>query len=423
IRSLMGDSYVEFLKREFGIGVKDFCVYWFRKAHDALEPGQRAGLVGTNSISQNRARSASLDYIVENGGVITDAVSTQQWPGEANVHVSIVNWVKGQSTQPLHFLLDGDNVEGITSSLRAGAVVPQASVLAQNKGKCFQGPIPVGEGFVLSIEEANELLAADDSNYSAVVRPFLTSEDIAKLPGSVPSRFIIDFAYLPLEEASNYPRALEIVRERVKPFRDTVNREGHRKNWWRFGEPRRGMRAACDRLDRFVAGTRHGKRIYFVWKEGMVLPSDATNVFAFEDDYSMGILTSRIHTEWARNQSSTLESRIRYTPSTAFMTFPWPNTTDSQRATIAEITKCLYDLRHSISIDRQVGLTTLYNQLEEGAFEDLRTLHDKLDAAVVEAYGWPKTTVRDSDETNRRLLELNRAIVAGEVAYAPFTSN
>lgn len=51
----------------------------------------------TNSISQNRARGVSLDYIVETGGVITDAVSTQKWPGEANVHVSIVNWIKDRT--------------------------------------------------------------------------------------------------------------------------------------------------------------------------------------------------------------------------------------------------------------------------------------------------------------------------------------
>ncbi|MGH7314706.1 MAG: DNA methyltransferase, partial [Candidatus Rokuibacteriota bacterium] len=94
LRGLLGDAYVEWLRREFGVGIKDYCVYWFRKAHDHLDDGQRAGLVGTNSISQNRGRGASLNYLIENGGLITDAVSTQDWPGEANVDVSIVNWVK-----------------------------------------------------------------------------------------------------------------------------------------------------------------------------------------------------------------------------------------------------------------------------------------------------------------------------------------
>ncbi len=72
----------------------DFCTHWFRLAHDALPPGGRAGLVGTNTIRQNESREASLDYIVENGGVITEAISTQVWSGDAAVHVSIVNWEK-----------------------------------------------------------------------------------------------------------------------------------------------------------------------------------------------------------------------------------------------------------------------------------------------------------------------------------------
>lgn len=115
LRGLLGDDYVEWLKVAFGCGIKDHCVYWFRKAHDHLGPGQRAGLVGTNSISQNRARGASLNYIVENGGVITDAVSKQDWPGAAVVNVSIVNWIKGGSVDA--FLLDGLPVDGIDTAL------------------------------------------------------------------------------------------------------------------------------------------------------------------------------------------------------------------------------------------------------------------------------------------------------------------
>ena len=49
------------------------CVHWFRRAHDELQPGQRAGLARTNTIRQNYSREGSLDYIVQNGGTITEA--------------------------------------------------------------------------------------------------------------------------------------------------------------------------------------------------------------------------------------------------------------------------------------------------------------------------------------------------------------
>ncbi|WP_309620716.1 DNA methyltransferase, partial [Salinibacterium sp.] len=121
LRAGLGGDYLKWLDSTFDVGIKDLCVYWFRKTHDHLKPGQRAGLVGTNSISQNTARSASLDYIVAHGGVITDAVSSQKWPGDAKVHVSLVNWVMQPVGPESSISLDGSAVTAITSSLRAGS--------------------------------------------------------------------------------------------------------------------------------------------------------------------------------------------------------------------------------------------------------------------------------------------------------------
>jgi hypothetical protein len=137
LRRILGDDYVRWLDETFGIGLKDYCVYWFRKAHDNLDQGGRAGLVGTNSISQNRARSASLEYIAAEGGVITSAVSTQDWPGDAAVDVSIVNWTKPPPT-PVRFDLDGRQVSGITPALRSPELdVSTAKQLVAKPGCLF----------------------------------------------------------------------------------------------------------------------------------------------------------------------------------------------------------------------------------------------------------------------------------------------
>jgi hypothetical protein len=76
--------------------------------------------------------------------------------------------------------------------------------------------------------------------------------------------------------------------------------------------------------------------------------------------------------------------------------------------------------RSEICLERQIGLTTLYNEVDEGAYRDLKDLHGGLDEAVAAAYGWPASVAHDPAESNRRLLELNRAIAAGEVPYHPF---
>lgn len=424
LRASLGDSYLRWLGSTFGVGIKDLCVYWFRKAHDRLQPGQRAGLVGTNSISQNTARAASLDYIIDNGGVITDAVSSQRWPGDAKVHVSLVNWVK-QPTEPVdRFVLDGEEVSGITSSLREGHAddwKPQQ--LAANRNKCFQGPIPVGKGFIVSAEEARAMLDDATADYSRVVRPFLTSDDIASRPDQSPSRWIIDFGQMALEQTTGFPRALAIVRERVKPLRDENADPGFRQKWWQFGRPRGELRDAIAELSRYLAVGRHGKRVAIASVETTAIASDATNAFAFDDDYSMGILLSKAHDAWAWAQSSTLKGDLRYTPTTVFATFPWPDpVSDDQRQAVASAASALYVRRSELCREHNMGLTALYNLMDEGGFTDLAALHRNLDAAVAAAYGWPASVAHDPTELVARLTALNRDIIEGRREYHPFTA-
>jgi hypothetical protein len=156
-----------------------------------------------------------------------------------------------------------------------------------------------------------------------------------------------------------------------------------------------------------------------VWCDPWWCPSNLTSVFAFEDDYSLGVLQSRIHMDWARDQSTELETRPRYTTA-SFATFPWPSASVQHRAQIAAATLEIVRRRGAICADRTIGLGRLYNEVEDGAYRDLYELHRELDEAVAAAYGWPTSAAHDPAESNRLLLELNRAIAAGEVEYHPF---
>ena len=416
LRGLLGDDYVEWLKDTFHCGIKDHCVYWFRKAQDHLEPGQRAGLVGTNSISQNRGRSASLNYVVENGGVITDAVSSQDWPGDAVVEVSIVNWVQQPDVTPARLMLDNVEAEGIDTALRDSTIpIADVPVIPANRGFAFQGVIPRGGGFVLDREEGEAILADQHAPYGDVIRPYLGGQDITTQPQQQPSRFIIDFGLMSLEEAMRYPAALDIVRERVKPPRDLD--PVYADCWWRLWRPRPELRVATTGLARFIAGTATGKRILFAWCAPAWRPSNATNVFALETDYAMGVLSSTIHIDWGIIRSSTMRTDPRYTPSSAFDTFPWPQATNDQREQISALARELFAVRFALCVEHAIGLTVLYNRLDDGAFDELRSLHRELDLAVIAAYGWEAAMFADMRERNRRLYELNRQIACGEVDY------
>lgn len=269
-------------------------------------------------------------------------------------------------------------------------------------------------------DQARDLLSDPDVDYRPVVRPYLTAKDITDHPSQTPGRWTIDFGLRPLEDANRFPKAIGIAKRLVKPERESNRRKVYREKWWIFAEPRTAMRGALAGLPRFIALPGHAKRMTLTWMDINVVPSNATDVFAFADDYSMGILLSRSHDAWAWAQASTLKGDLRYTPTSVFMTFPWPDpVTDAKRERVSEAARQLLARRIEICTTEQIGLTKLYNAVDEGAWADLKALHRDLDEAVADCYDWPRSVAQDGPEIVRRLTELNRETIEGR-PYAPF---
>jgi hypothetical protein len=295
--------------------------------------------------------------------------------------------VQRPSKEPERFVLDGEPVVGINTRLRESKVsIEEYEALPANLGRSFQGPIPAGD-FYLEPDEAQGVLVKTDASYADVVRPYLVGDDITEEPEQRPRRYVVDFGFRSLEETMQYPAALEIVRSQVKPMRDENRDKGFREYWWRFGRPRGEMREAIASRSRFVAGNAQGKRFLFCWVDAEVCPSNLTNVFAFDDDYSIGVLNSSIHGAWAHSESSTLRIDLRYTPTSCFETFPWPQPDETVRTEIGTIAADLIERRQEICVEHEFGLTVLYNQVDEGAWVEVADLHRALDEAVAGAYG------------------------------------
>lgn len=214
------------------------------------------------------------------------------------------------------------------------------------------------------------------------------------------------------------PKALAVLRKEVKPERE--GRPELLSSWWQFWRPRPAMRNAVSGLGRYISSTLHGKRLLFVWADLSWCPSNSTGVIALDDDYAMGVLCSRAHGAWAWSRSSSLETRLRYTPSTAFETFPWPTPMKDRRAAVAAASRALLRRREEISRDNQIGLTELYNQVDDGAYTDLSKLHRTLDEAVVACYGWPKKIAQDDAQLVPELGALNVAVADDPTGYSPF---
>ncbi|MBK9261429.1 MAG: class I SAM-dependent DNA methyltransferase [Polyangiaceae bacterium] len=392
-----GPDYVRRLRKRYADvpGRADYCVYWFRRAHDELAKGASAGLVGTNTIRQNYSREGGLDYIVKHGGTITEAVSTMVWPGEAIVHVSVVNWVKGIAHGPKKLSWqEGDGIDSpwkesqldnIPSSLSTNVDVTQAKSLRANAeaGVCYQGQTHGHEGFLLSEAEARHMLSISTTNRD-VLFPYLIGDDLLSNMHGQPSRWVIDFSPRQKLEAQQYTLPFQRIenlvltdREAAASAEDTRNErldeKGNKhhayflKRWWLLSYPRTELMTKLQTLSRYIACSRVTKRPIFEFVSSNIHPSDALSVFAFEDDYSFGILQSAMHWAWFTARCSTLTARFRYTSNTVFDSFPWPQApTEKQCADVAEAGVALRTLRRKIAGEHLMSLREIYVFMEEG---------------------------------------------------------
>jgi SAM-dependent methyltransferase len=426
-----GPDYVNKLRKSYSQvpGMADYCVYWFRKTHDQLSNGGHAGLVGTQNIRNIYSRKGGLDYIVDNGGVITDAIATQVWSGEAAVHVSIVNWTKnGAVLQPRHLSIQrGDSVESpwetfelphINSALSPGIDVSRAEPLHANTTpqRCFNGQMIGHSDFLISDTQRTEMIRRDSATVE-ITFPYLNGIDA--LTGAKLDRYVIDFEQRDRFEAEKYREAFDWVAKHVLPDRTRKAEEGkdatgkvrphHRAflaRWWQLSFGRPEMLSVIKPLKRYLACAYVTKRPIFMFVSSQVRPSNLIQVFGFDDDYSFGILQSGLHWLWFITKCGKLKGDFRYSAEAVFDTFPWPqNPTNGQIRAIADAAVAVRTLRRTTMDKLKYSLRQFYRTLDQPGDNPLRDAHAQLDAAVRAAYG-----MSNESDPLAFLLDLNQNV-------------
>jgi type II restriction/modification system DNA methylase subunit YeeA len=445
MRKSLGDAYVNRLFAAFAGRVPaeaDLVAYWFAKAWERMREGQlkRAGLVGTNSM-RGGANRRVIDAIVKDGSIF-DAWDDEKWvvKGVA-VRVSLICFSTDADDQQPQ--LDGKAVERVGSDLTASrSDLTTARRLTENRSVAFMGDTK-GGAFDIPGNLARRWLQLplnpNGRPNSAVLRPWMNGMDVTRRPAD---KWIVDFGWeMDEREAALYEAPFAYCLANVKPERDRNRREAYRQFWWRHVEPRPGMWRAMEGTQRYLATPTVAKHRLFCWVYTVVCPDHQLIAIARDDDTAFGILHSRFHEAWALRLGTSLENRPRYTATTTFDTFPFPErltpnilaaeyAEDPRAIAIAEAARRLNNLReawlnppdlvervpevvpgypdHIVPVNPKAAailktrtLTNLYN--EQPAWLD--NAHSDLDAAVAAAYGWPANI--SPEEALSRLLALN----------------
>jgi hypothetical protein len=459
LRARLGDGYVEALWAAHPQMNEsaDFVMYWWDHAAELLTRKgtalRRFGLVTTNSISQVFQRRVVARHLRARQPVsLAMAVPDHPWTkatreaaavriamtvGVAGVHVGRLREVvreEGLDTdEPV--IEFREQAGTINPDLTVGVDVTAAVPLRANEGLCSPGVKLHGAGFIVTPQEAEHLGLGRRPGLERHIRQYRNGRDLTGRPRGV---MVIDLFGLDAEEVrTRYPEVYQHIVMTVKKERDSNNRISYRQNWWLFGEPRSELRPAIAGLDRYIGIGETGTHRIFQFLDAEILADNMVVVIAVDDAFHLGVLSSRIHTVWALQAGGWqgAGNDPRYTKTRCFDPFPFPDPPEPLRAEIGAIAEELDAHRKRRQAEHPgLTLTSMYNVLaavragagpdalgrerrevfDQGLVLILRELHDRLDAAVLRAYGWPEGLT--DEEILARLVALNRERAAEEAA-------
>ena len=339
MRGELGDEYVTTLRNRYKgrvPGGADLVCYWFDKARLQIEQGKTkaAGFVSTNSIRggsnrvvlDNICQTLSPSTTLKTG--IFEAWSDEEWFDHGTaVRVSLVCFGdSGLRTT----LLANENVALIHTDLTAGSGkantdITKANILSENAGTAFIGTQKSGAFDIIGVSARNWLKQPNPNGQpnSQVIKPWINGMGITRRPSDI---WIIDFGVSMSEaEAGLFELPFEHLETFTKASR-IGNREAVASRWWLHTRPRPDLRKAIAPHDRFICTPRVSKYRLFVWLDSSILPDSATAIIARSDDTTFGIIHSRFHELWSLGLCTWMGkgNDPRYTPTTCFETFPFP---------------------------------------------------------------------------------------------------
>ena len=436
MRAELGDGYAEaaWKARPKLPGGADFVMHFWDEAATRLlrkpkkgttSPLRRFGFITTNSVTQTFSRRVierharakeplSLVYAVPDhpwqkaaGKAAVRIAMTVAARGEREGTLATVARESGLSTDtPVVDLRE--RAGRINGNLKVGADITAVQPLMANDLISSPGVKLHGSGFIVTPQQATALGLGSTPGLADHILPYRHGRDITQRPRGV---MVIDLFPLSANEVRDrFPKVYQHVVQHVKPERDT-NREDYRRTyWWWFGRKNTLLRGFIEGISRFIATAETSKHRLFQFLDRNIRPDNRLVCIGISNPVLFAVLSSRIHIVWSLAIGGVLEDRPIYTKSVTFDPFPVARENESHQL------RSLGDHLDTFRTERLaehnfLTMTALYNVLERvrelengcavpplsakekdiheaGLVSVLKDIHDEIDRAVFEAYGW-----------------------------------
>lgn len=452
MRSYLGDGYVEAINTAYSLyrAPVDFVmIFWDRAAGQVMEHGTAAfGFITTNSIRSQQNNTVVVDWIARSL-CLTFAIPDHPWiseSGSAKVRVSFTvsrnkEFVDSNVRARLRIAPGHDHVatgegrneiltDSVFTELRVRTIPPDlspsvdistAGALKAWDNLVHSGMKPYAESLVISESKAQELFPNVEDLVIHAPRYF-NGKDVA---GTWRQVRVLDFFGFDEDtlRASN-PLVYQYLYDYVRSERAGDRDPNVRDRWWLFQRNRPELRRGLRGLKRFIATVENSPVRYFVFLPTDCLPDQKLRVIASDDPTVFGVLSSRVQALFSRRFGG--RQGVANTPvfnSRCATHFPLPAPENPACLKIADLAEQIDSHRtRQQELYPGLAMTGMYNVLEKlrsgeeltakekaihekGLVSVLKQIHDDLDAAVFDAYGWPHDLT--DEEILERLVALN----------------
>jgi hypothetical protein len=453
IRKAYADGYLEALRSAYPNVAEnaDYVMYWWEKAALSARSfdrrkgkgTRRFGLITTNSIKQSFNRAITSRHLGDSKSPLSIlfAIPDHPWIDASDgAAVRIAMSVGAKGARGGRLLEITDEVESVSNAddlichfstsigtiypdFRIGADLLSAKALSANVKLSSVGYQLTGKGFLVTPSKARDICSIE-AVATKHIYPWINGMGIQR---KVEEMVAIDVSDLDLSRLKkHFPQLYQHLADYVRPERQENSVSSLSEFWWRYARPRDDFRPSLSQINRMIVTSLTASNRIFVFISANTIADSTTVMFALKDSEYLAIMSSRYHVAWANNAGARLGigNDPRYNKSRCFDPFPFPTLTDPQKNHLRTLGEDLDAHRkRQQAANPKLTLTQMYNVLEklragdmiegkdreiydQGLIGILRDLHDQIDAAVADAYGWPVDL--SDEEILVRLVALNK---------------
>ena len=404
ISTTLSDVYASHVRAAVLEGRKrsvNLVLHFALRAIQLAKKDKYLGFITTDSLRDSDSRTAGLEYLLRAARPIY-VVSSQPWPCYVGVNISVLCHARRAWRGVT--ILDGQEVNAISSKLESWAVADESERLSCYGPLCSDGVKIQGAGFMLTKDEVIQLIR-DDKRYSEVIWPTIVGDDLNRLLEPQGHRFVVKISNRDEAEAKAYPMAWELVVQRVKPYRSRLNKQVHEDCFWKFRDRREAFFNRVRHRERMLVASKCSKHFAITSGNPRCMYSEEVKVFDASSFAAFSVLQSTLHIVWALHWGSQRGGNPSYVRSRCFDAFPLPAVlwnsagapnrlrhSDEDGVSLSKTGHPYFVHRLAVMTKMQWGLTSIYNAMHStmstGDAAKLRELCVEKDKAVAAAYGW-----------------------------------